>query len=145
MPEVDNSLALFATAQNGTGQPGILNCGAQGCSANTAEEPAAPGSIVVMFANSGGIWNNVPQASPGDTLDGSVSIYAQLLPLSEVSLTIGGLPVTLLYAGVAPYQVWGVLQVNALLPAGIGSGPQPVVLTIGQKTTASQQAMIYVQ
>lgn len=98
-----------------------------------------------MFANSGGIWNNVPQASPGDTLDGSVSIYAQLLPLSEVSLTIGGLPVTLLYAGVAPYQVWGVLQVNALLPAGIGSGPQPVVLTIGQKTTASQQAMIYVQ
>lgn len=149
VPEIDNSLALFATPQNGTGQPGILNCGAQSCSANSAANPAPPGSIVVMFANGGGIWNNTPQFGPGtphvDGLDGSISILAQIFQLSQVSLTIGGRPATLLYAGAAPYQVWGILQVNALVPTGLGSGPQPVVLTIGQNSTASQQATVCVQ
>jgi uncharacterized protein (TIGR03437 family) len=144
VPEVDNSLALFAMAQNGNGQPGIQNCGAQSCSANSAGNPAPPGSIVVMFANGGGIWNNISQASPGDTVDGSISVYAQSLILSQVSLTIGGQPATLLYAGATPYQVWGILQVNALVPAGLGSGPQPVVLTIGQNTTAPQPATVFV-
>jgi uncharacterized protein (TIGR03437 family) len=38
VPEADTSLALFATAQLATGQPGILNCGsAQICSAQIAQ------------------------------------------------------------------------------------------------------------
>jgi uncharacterized protein (TIGR03437 family) len=80
-----------------------------------------------------------------DGLDGSISILAQVFNPSQVSLTIGGQPATLLYAGAAPYQVWGILQVNALVPAGLGSGPQPVVLTIGQNTTAPQPATVFVQ
>ena len=35
----------------------------------------------------------------------------------------------------APGEVAGVLQINALIPAGIGSGPQPVVLRIGQASS----------
>ncbi len=150
VPQVDSSLAIFATAQLATGQPGILNCSsAQSCSNNNASNPAPPGSIVVLFANGGGIWNNTPQFGPGtahmDGLDGSIAILAQMFQLNQVSLTIGGQPATVLYAGGAPYQVWGILQVNAIVPIGVGSGPEPVVLTIGQNTTAPQQAAIYVK
>ena len=80
--EADTSLALFATAQLTPGQPGILNCGsAQNCSANSAGNPAPPGSVIVMFANGGGIWDRHPPVGPGqahvDGLDGSVSLLAQ--------------------------------------------------------------------
>jgi uncharacterized protein (TIGR03437 family) len=46
---------------------------------------------------------------------------------------------------VAPYQVWGVFQVNAVVPAGIGAGPQPVVLTIGNNNNAAQQVTVAIQ
>ena len=49
---------------------------------------------------------------------------------APVSLTIGGRPATIQYAGGAPYQVMGMFQVNAKVPDGIGSGPQPVVVTV---------------
>src|SRR5437868_6501559 len=42
------------------------------------------------------------------------------------SLTIGRQPAQILYAGAAPYMVSGVMQVNAVVPDGIGSGPQPI-------------------
>jgi hypothetical protein len=35
--------------------------------------------------------------------------------------------------GAAPDLISGILQVDAVVPAGLGSGPQPVVLKVGQK------------
>jgi uncharacterized protein (TIGR03437 family) len=139
VPETDNSLAVFAAALNGIGQPGILNCGAQGCTLNSLEYPAPAGSIVVLFATSSGILS-------GAMPDASVGVLGQLVPnFSQVSLTIGGQPAIILYAGNAPYELWGMLQVNATVPSGLASGPQPAVLTIGQISTASQNLTIDVQ
>ena len=71
-----------------------------------------------MFGTAAGIWtNNVP--------DGSVSVRARSFDYSRVSLTIGGQPARVLYAGTAPFQVWGEFQVNAIVPTGLPSGPQP--------------------
>ena len=39
----------------------------------------------------------------------------------------------------------GMLQVNAVVPTGIGSGPQAVVLTIGANNNASQQVTVAVK
>ena len=47
-----------------------------------------------------------------------------------VSITIGGTTATLLYAGEAPGLV-GMLQVNAMVPAGTASGGVNAVLTVG--------------
>lgn len=149
VPETDTSLSIFGTAQNGTGQPGILNCGTQGCSSNGVTNPAPPGSIIVFFATAGGLWSSVPQSGPGeshvDGVDGSISILGQIFERSQVSLTIGGQPATVLYAGSAPFQVWGILQVNAIIPTGLASGPQPLVLTIGGASTALQPVTVAVQ
>lgn len=134
MTEVDNSLAIFATAQLATGQPGILNCAsAQSCSGNNGSNPASAGATIVLFANGGRIWNNTPQYGPGnlhvDGLDGSIALLAQRFQQGQASLTIGGQPAVIEYAGAAPYQIWGNLQINAVVPTGL----------------ASQQATIYVQ
>jgi uncharacterized protein (TIGR03437 family) len=64
---------------------------------------------------------------------------------SWTRVTIGGQPATIRYAGVAPYRVRGVFQVNAVIPEGIGSGPQPVVLTVNQASNAQQQVTVAVQ
>jgi uncharacterized protein (TIGR03437 family) len=61
------------------------------------------------------------------------------------ALTIGGQPASIRYAGTAPYQVWGMFQVNALVPEGIGSGPQPVILAVGEASNDSRQATVFVQ
>jgi uncharacterized protein (TIGR03437 family) len=66
-------------------------------------------------------------------------------PAAPVSLTIGGLPARFLYIGPAPYRVFGMLQMNAVVPDGIESGPQPVVLTIGGNNNAQQQITVAVQ
>ena len=58
----------------------------------------------------------------------------------------GGLPAKILSAGSSDtFNTWSVLQVNAVLPDGLGSGPQPVVLTIGANDNSQQQAMVWIQ
>jgi uncharacterized protein (TIGR03437 family) len=54
-----------------------------------------------------------------------------------VSLTIGGQTAKVIYAGSAPGLVAGVMQVEAIVPSGAGSGAVPVLLTVG--TATSQQ------
>lgn len=136
VPVADTSLAIFGGTQTAGGPVGIQNCDADGCTFNGADNPAPPGSIIVFFATGVAAW-----VGPG--VDGSIAIVPRLY--SGAGLTIGGQPAQILYAGTAPYQVWGVFQVNARVPQGIGSGPQPVVLTVGQASNASQQATVAVQ
>jgi uncharacterized protein (TIGR03437 family) len=77
--------------------------------------------------------------------DGFISLTASAPFAAPVSLAIGGQSAHVLYAGAAPYAVPGMIQVNAVVPNGIGSGPQPVVLTIGNNNNASQQVTVAVK
>jgi uncharacterized protein (TIGR03437 family) len=54
-------------------------------------------------------------------------------PVAPLSLTIGGVAATnIAYAGTAPDEVYGLLQINVTVPAGVTPGPAvPVVLTVG--------------
>jgi uncharacterized protein (TIGR03437 family) len=59
--------------------------------------------------------------------------------VASVSVTIGGKLAQVIYAGTAFGLVQGVLQVEALIPAGV-TGTAPVVLTAGSaasQTTAT--------
>jgi uncharacterized protein (TIGR03437 family) len=67
------------------------------------------------------------------------------VPQVAVSLTVGGQAANILYAGAAPGQVSGLMQVNAVVPNGIGSGAQPVVLTIGSNNNSQQGVTVAVQ
>jgi uncharacterized protein (TIGR03437 family) len=62
-------------------------------------------------------------------------------PNQTVTVTIGGVNAPVQYAGSAPGLVYGVMQVNALVPSTVASGNQPIVVTVG---AANSQAGVTV-
>jgi trimeric autotransporter adhesin len=139
-PVVPTSPGIFTLT--GTGQGVIVNAsGPSGPTFNSAANPAPQGSAITFFATGAGLWNQTIQ-------DGIVilgSIQPLIAPAANVSLTIGGAPAQILFAGAEPFQITGMLQINAIVPTGIGSGPQPLVLTIGQNNNSQQQVTVAVQ
>jgi uncharacterized protein (TIGR03437 family) len=120
IPVVASTPGIFTVDSTGTGQAAVIN---QDGTVNSATNPAARGSIVSIYATGEG------QTSPAG-VTGSVT-KASNPPVAQVLVNIGGVATTVQYAGSAPGDVSGVLQVNAAVPASIGSGPQPVMLTVG--------------
>ncbi len=120
--------ALFTMDSSGKGQGAILN---QDTTRNSATNPAAKGSIVVLYANGGG------QTNPAGS-DGAITplILAQIPKLTlPVLVQFGGIDAKVLYAGPAPGEVAGVIQINAKLPAGVASGDVPVTVKIGGESS----------
>jgi len=121
------SPAIFSANGSGTGQGSIVN---QTFTANSSRNPAATGSQIMIFATGEG---EITSAMSEGTLV-TTAAAAAAKPKLPVSLTIGGVPATVTYAGEAPGFFAGVLQVNALLP-DLPPGDQPVVLTIGNASS----------
>ena len=58
-----------------------------------------------------------------------------------VSLRIGGKPAVLNYAGEAPGEVSGVMQINAVVPADAPSGVTSLYLVIGENASPAGVTM----
>ena len=113
---------LFTFNGAGTGQAAVLN---QNTTPNGSGNLAAKGSTIVIFATGEG------QTNPGG-ITGTITGTTLKFPLGTVTVTIGGVPATVAYAGSAPGLVSGVLQVNAVIPARAPSGASvPIVVTVG--------------
>lgn len=115
---------IFSLA-GGTGPGAILN---QDSTLNTSTHPAARGSVVVFYAT-------------GEGQTESAGITGQLArdpfpkPLLPVSVTIGGIPAEVLFAGGAPGFA-GLLQINARVPpAAVPGSTVPVNVTVGSATS----------
>jgi uncharacterized protein (TIGR03437 family) len=89
----------------------------------TASNPAVRGDYVVLYANGLGPVTNQPA-------DGAVASGALSSTTTAATVTIGGQPANVEFSGLAPGFV-GLYQLNVQVPAGIGAGTQPVVITIG--------------
>ncbi|MBL8238663.1 MAG: IPT/TIG domain-containing protein [Bryobacterales bacterium] len=100
---------LFTANSNGKGQGAILN---QDGSVNSVTNPAARGTVVVLYGTGGG------------TLAGN------LLEL-PLKVFIDGIDCEVLYAGVAPGLIPGVVQVNVRVPELAVNGE--VVLRVGER------------
>ena len=139
VPLQDTAPAIFTSTQNGTGQAAILQQRSDGSfTYNSSSNPAPAGAFVEMFATGEGVWTPPPQSD--------VFVYGEPFTTLPVSLTIGGQPAKLLYPGtIGMYANWSILQVNATVPSGLGSGPQPVVLTIGGNDNSRQAVVMWVQ
>jgi uncharacterized protein (TIGR03437 family) len=138
VPIVATAPAIFSLTESGSGQGAILN---QDASVNGASNPAAPGSIISIFATGEGQF--VPAGTTGCITGGTLPLPK---PIQMVSVTVGGQPVTSLeYVGEAPDLVCGLLQVNATLPSNLSAGPQPVVLTIGSASNTGQNITVAVK
>lgn len=91
---------------------------------NSASSPAPPGSIVSLYGTGEGQTNPVG-------VDGKVATAPLTAPILPVQVFISNVAAEALYAGAAPGEVAGVLQVNVRVPSGIPSGMQSVVLVVG--------------
>jgi uncharacterized protein (TIGR03437 family) len=123
MPVLPATPALFSLDGTGGGPGAILN---QDGSLNSAANPAARGSVVVLYGTGAG------QTNPAGE-DGMVSVGSPLpTPILPVSIFIDGQPAEVLYAGAAPEMVQGVIQINARVPATASTGPSTtVIFTVG--------------
>ena len=116
------------TPGNGTGQAAAVN---QDASINGPGHPAPVGSIVLLYATGEG------QTSPAG-MDGQLTGAPPPKPLLPVTVSIGGQNARVGYAGEAPGEIAGVMQLNVQIPSGIQTGNAvPVVVKVG---TASSPA-----
>jgi uncharacterized protein (TIGR03437 family) len=120
---------VFTMNSSGSGPGAIIN---QNGTVNSAANPAAPGSTVMVYATGEG-----PTNPPG--IDGKPDAAPLPQPVTQpVTATVGGTAATVTYAGGVSGLVAGVLQVNVQIPQGIPSGSAvPIALSIGGTTTQS--------
>ncbi|MBI5282335.1 MAG: hypothetical protein HY858_11685 [Candidatus Solibacter usitatus] len=156
------SPALFTADSSGGGPGAILEYKYPNFIPNSVDNPASPGSVITLFGTGAGILDEtIPEAG--------ICMIATPFRAQPASLTIGGLPAKVLYAGPAPYQTVGTdsipgsglavspgvngpsyttiakFQINAVVPDGVPSGPQPVVLTIGSANNEQQRVTIAIK
>ncbi len=113
---------LFTNNASGAGQAAALN---QDLSRNTPDNPAARGSIVVLYGTGEG------QTSPPG-VDGLINATAFPAPATTpISIKIGGLDSNIGYFGAAPGLVSGLFQANVTIPTTVTPGAVPVVVTVG--------------
>jgi len=125
---------IFTLDASGSGAAVAFN---QDGSLNSATNAASAGSVVAIFGTGGGMTEPAGQ-------DGLVEGNVFRTSVAPVSLTIGGQTAQVTYAGSSPGQLSGVLQVEAVVPGGAGTGAVPVVLTVGSAGSQTS-ATIYLQ
>ena len=85
---------------------------------------AAPGQTVTLYVTGVG---PVRPAIP----DGEAPKNNNSIPTQQLTLTVGGVPVTTTsYIGIPTWSV-SVLQIDLVVPATVAAGKQPVVVTVG--------------
>jgi uncharacterized protein (TIGR03437 family) len=122
IPVVQAVPALFTANSSGSGQAAALN---QDGSVNSPANPANAGEVIVLFGTGEGVVNPLPK-------DGVVTLVPAPTPQLAVTVSIGGQPATVTYAAEAPGLVSGVIQINAVIPAGVqASHHVPVTWSAG--------------
>ena len=102
-------------------------------SVNGPNQPAAPGSFIQIYATGGG---TLTPALP----DGALATTASTSSIPGLAVTIGGIPATVIYAGAAPGEISGVVQINVFVPAGVTPG-NAVPVALSQAGTVSSQVV----
>lgn len=116
------------TSGSGSGQAAALN--QDGITPNGPANPAAPGSVISLFLTGEGAVDTA-------VIDGQLAAGGTLWkPKQSVVASVGGALATVVYAGAAPGNVAGLLQVNLQIPTStIPGNSVPVQLTIGGAAT----------
>lgn len=131
------SPSIFSANGTGAGQAAAVN--ADG-SINGAAHPVAVGGYISLYVTGEG------QTTPAG-MDGKLAPLTQPFPqpLLPVQVTVGALPALVVYAGAAPGEVAGLMQVVVQIPAGVQTGGYiPVVLQVGSAASVTGAAWIAV-
>jgi len=121
------SPAVFALDGSGGGPGAILN---QDGSVNSGSNPAARGSVVVLYATGAGATTPASQ-------DGFLTAQPYPAPNLPVSVTVENVPAEVRYAGAAPGLVAGVMQINIVVPETWVAPFDQLVVTVGTYSSPS--------
>lgn len=128
VPVTPSAPAIFVLGPlaQGAGQALAINLGG---SVNSTYTPAPIGSVITLYTTGEG------QTSPPG-VDGKVAASPAPQPVLPVTVFIGGQSVKPLYAGGAPGEIAGVMQINVRIPTGIQIGSAvPVSLQVGSASS----------
>jgi uncharacterized protein (TIGR03437 family) len=132
-PSASVNLQVASTAPgifvSQNGQAAVIN---QNGSINGPSSPAQKNTAIVIYATGEGA--TTPAGVTGFVIPADPNQLKH--PIAPVSVTIGGQPATVQYAGSAPGLVSGAFQVNVVVPDGAPSGNAvEVVLTVGSNSS----------
>ena len=125
VPVADAAPGIFTSDSSGQGQAACLN---QDYSVNSPSTPAHAGDYIVLFATGEGLTT-----PPG--ADGKPASDPLPKPNLAIAVTIGSQAVTPVYAGGAPGEVAGVLQINVQIPSGTVGNAVPVSIRAGPQSS----------
>ena len=120
MPVAAAAPGLFTVNSSGTGEALATN---EDGNRNAPNHPASRGSTVVLYATGEGLTNPSGQ-------DGKEAEDPLPRPVLPVSVLISGTQAQLLYAGGAPGQVAGLMQIEARIPANVAPGDASLEITV---------------
>ena len=113
------------------GQAAAFN---QDSTQNLPGRPAARGTFQMLSCGPRSWGTGEGQTNPPGS-DGLIARDTFPKPQLPVSATLGGQAAEILYAGVAPFSVAGLLQVNLRVPDNCPSGQVPVILKVGESSS----------
>jgi uncharacterized protein (TIGR03437 family) len=122
LPVTPVAPSIFSVNLSGQGQSAVIN--QDGLTVNSSASPAPRGSIISIYATGEG------QTDPPG-VDGAFASSALPKPVRPVQVWIDGRAADVQYAGAAPGQVAGLLQVNVRVPADASVGDVPIVIQVG--------------
>ena len=128
----DSAPGIFTRDGSGVGQAAIVN---ENGSLNSPANPAAPGSIVSVYATGEGDTKPTGQ-------EGRVIVTDLRVPILPVRFYLNGRELEILYAGSAPNFVSGAFQVNVRIPQNLSfNGSLPIELQVGSRGSQSNITM----
>ncbi len=130
------SPSIFSANARGSGQAAAVNLDG---SVNDATHTVAIGGYLSLYATGEG------QTSPAG-VDGRVALTQPYpRPLAPVGVLVDGIPAVVTYAGAAPLETAGLMQIVIQIPAGVRPGGYvPITLQLGNASTTASANWIAV-
>jgi uncharacterized protein (TIGR03437 family) len=94
---------------------------------------ARPGDVITLFVTGAGAV--APSVPSGAAPDASTPIANLPKPQESLTVTVGGLPAAIQFVGI-PAGLVGVLQINYQVPQDVSTGPNQVIVQIGNAPSA---------
>jgi uncharacterized protein (TIGR03437 family) len=116
--------------------PGIFT------NASGAEVPstsARRGDSITLFLTGYGAVS--PGVATGAAPVTSIAVANLPKPAQDTRVTVGGVQATIEFVGI-PYGLSGVVQVNYQVPSSVGTGNQPVVVSVGGIVSAAASLLV---
>jgi uncharacterized protein (TIGR03437 family) len=136
---------LFSLDASGAGQAAALNFNSTTSvyTLNAANNPARAGDTIVLYITGEGDYSQATYSTRTGLLVPTPTSGNQLPQMNPLpTVTIGGAPATVSYAGPIIGSILGLMQLNVVIPAGTTTGPAvPVTVTVNGADTQAGMTM----